>query len=105
MRTSLACISRAIVFVVLSAAVWRLKVFGSVRTDATISPPRGTAVVAACDAGGVVPRHPAVADTRTTVTTAVNAERRRCPVESWLRGQKTGRSKMRAESWLSRDFA
>src|SRR4051812_42082437 len=98
MRTSLAWIRRAIVLVVLSAAVWRLKVFGSVRTDATISPPRGTALLAAPGSGGAAPLHPLRSAVNRSVTTVVDAERRSCPVESWLSGQETGRSKLRAES-------
>ena len=65
MRTSLAWVRMETRLVVVSRAAWRLKLRGSVRTETSSSPPRGTAPVAtavAADSDEEFERQPARAE-------------------------------------------
>src|SRR5207247_9869049 len=112
-RTSLAWVRLETRSVVVSRAACRLKLRGSVRTETSSSPPRGTAWLEPADAAGGVERQPATAR---AVATAIEMTRRlafarlvdaclaclatRCPT-----GEGTGRSRWSVRTAFGVDSA
>jgi hypothetical protein len=85
-----------------------LKLAGSLRTDTRSSPPLARPVERAPDDpeadGGAL--QPASASASNSVNGALNVrERLESPVESWLVGQKSGRSELCATDAAEMDFA
>ena len=112
-RTSLAWVRLETRSVVVSRAACRLKLRGSVRTETSSSPPRGTAWLEPADAAGGVERQPATAR---AVATAIEMTRRlafarlvdgclACLAKSCPTGQETGRSKLSARKAFGVDSA